>query len=411
MCKNEKIKAILIAVCFDNRELEKSQSSLDELESLADTANIETIGKFIQKRSEPDKTFYAGKGFLTEIISENEADILIFNNELSPTQSMNIEKNFDIEISDRTELILDIFHDHAQTREAKLQVKLAELKYQLPRLKKLWSHLDREKGQASGSKGVARGMGEKQSQIDRRKIRNEISKIGRLLRKIDLQKTIQNKQRQKLKKVCLIGYTNAGKSTLFNRLTKAGVLVADKLFATLSTTTRKLIFEKGNDVILSDTVGFIANLPHQLVSSFKATLKDVENADLLLHIIDISDENYQQYMADVEDVLTQIKANEIPQIVVYNKIDKATEFPEIEDSISISAKTGSNVESLLDLIDEKLHQSYKFEFMFPHSEQKKVNQLFESGQILTKEYDEKGVIISAIVNRKDVREFERFVVN
>jgi len=319
-------KAILVGVCLKPNEFDKKKASLDELARLADTAGLEVVGKFIQKRQKPDKTFYIGKGFLAEALNEVYDDapgLVIFDNELSPGQGRNIEKEFVVDAIDRTEVILNIFHDHARTREAQLQVKLAELQYQLPRLKRLWSHLDREKGQAAGSGGTGRGMGEKQIEIDKRIIRREIAKVKAELKKVFLHRETQGKKREKVKKVCLVGYTNAGKSTLFNRLTDAGVLVEDKLFATLTTTTRKLTLAKGRDMILSDTVGFISDLPHHLVASFRATLKDVVDADLLLHLIDSSDELFPLYIDEVQKVLKQIEADDVPQLMVLNKADAA----------------------------------------------------------------------------------------
>ncbi len=411
-------KAILVGVCLRPRDYDKKINSLDELERLADTAGVEVVGKFIQKKQNPDKTYYIGKGFLAEAINKTEDEnpgLIIFDNELSPSQGRNTEKEFEMDAIDRTEVILNIFHDHARTRESKLQVKLAELQYQLPRLKRLWGHLDREKGQASGSGGASRGMGEKQIEIDKRLIRREIAKVKAELNKVFLHKETQSKQRENVKKVCLVGYTNAGKSTLFNRLTDAGVLVEDKLFATLSTTSRKLSLTKGRNMILSDTVGFISNLPHHLVASFRATLKDVVDADLLLHIIDSADELFPLYIDEVQEVLKQIDADEISQMMILNKSDEADitklkfYLKAHEDSISISAKKGENIEELLQKVDEKLHSANKYALLIPHTEQKAVNLLHKLAQIVSTEYVEEGVQIIAIINQEDLHQFERFL--
>lgn len=412
-------KAILIGVCLDSKGYDKKVSSLEELERLADTAGVEIVGKYIQKRRHVDKRTYAGKGFLADAVAELQEQgggLIIFDNELSPTQGRNIEKVFEVEVSDRTEVILDIFHNHARTKEARLQVKLAELEYQLPRLKRLWGHLDREKGQASGSGGTSRGMGEKQIEIDKRLIKEDIAKVKKDLRKIEQQKQTQRKQRENIKKLCLVGYTNAGKSTLFNRLTDAGVLVEDKLFATLETTTRKLELEKGQGLILSDTVGFISNLPHHLVSSFRATLKDVEDADLLLHVIDSSDQMLIHYIAEVRKVLKKIGAEDIPQILVLNKADKADAvmmkflLRAHENSLMVSARTGENIETLLQKIDDFLFSANRHHLLIPHSQQRIVNLLHELAVIEKKEYTEDGLMVTAIINSEDMREFERFVV-
>lgn len=412
-------KAILVGVCLHSKDYDKKLNSLDELARLADTAGVEIVGKFIQKRQKPDKAFYIGKGFLAETLSETNEEnpgLIIFDNELSPSQGRNIEKEFEIDAIDRTEVILKIFHDHARTKEAQLQVKLAELQYQLPRLKRLWGHLDREKGQAAGSGGASRGMGEKQIEIDKRIIRREIAKVKAELKKVFLHKETQSKQRESVKKVCLVGYTNTGKSTLFNRLTDAGVLVEDKLFATLSSTSRKLSLSKGRNMILSDTVGFISDIPHHLVASFRATLKDVVDADLLLHVIDSADDLFPSYIEEVQKVLMQIKAENIPQMMVLNKSDEADliklkfYLKAHEDSISISAKKGENIEQLLQKVDDKLHSADKYVLLIPHTEQKAVNLLHKLGQVELTEYLEEGIQITAIINQEDIHEFERYIV-
>ncbi|MCF7859239.1 MAG: GTPase HflX [Candidatus Cloacimonetes bacterium] len=413
-------KAILIGVCLNKIEFSKKENCLKELARLTDTAGLEVVGQFIQNRQRPDAAFYAGKGFLEKVINETGSEfpgVLIFDNELSASQNRNIEKEFELEAIDRTEVILNIFHEHARSREAQLQVRLAELQYQLPRLKKLWSHLDREKGRAAGMSGAARGMGEKQIEVDRRIIRHEISQVKKELVKVDRQKEIQRNQRDKIKKVCLIGYTNAGKSTLFNRLTDAGVLVEDKLFATLETTTRKLKLSKGRDLILSDTVGFISDLPHHLIASFRATLQDVRDADLLLHIIDISDDNFENYIEEVNKVLVQIDAEKIPQFMVLNKLDKVDPIILKErvnsrkKPILVSAKSGENIAGLLDLIDDKLHNAKKYKLLIPHTEQKTVNNLHKLADIENVDYLENGVSIIAVINREDLSHFVKYVVS
>lgn len=416
----ENEKAILVGVCLDSENYKDKLVSLNELEQLAFTVGVETIGKYIQNRKQIDKTFYFGKGFLGKIkekMEESGAELLIFDNELSPGHARNIRKHFSIDIADRTEIILNIFHDHARTKEARLQVGLAEMKYQLPRLKKLWSHLDKERGSARASGGAAfRGMGEKQIEIDKRKVNEKIKRIHQGLKKTMRQKKTQRKQRQNIRKACLVGYTNAGKSTLFNKLTYAGVLVEDKLFSTLDSTARKLHLEKGREIILSDTVGFISNLPHHLVASFHATLLDVQDADLLLHIVDISDVDFKKNINEVNKVLKKIDSENIPQILILNKIDRKNEikkelFKEThENAIKISAKTGENVSELLKMIDEHLHSSRERNLFIPHTEQRIINNLFKLGQILEKEYLEDGVKITAILNQEDMREFEKFEV-
>lgn len=419
----EKEKAILVSACLPSEDYERKLKSLDELERLAETAGIETVGKFVQSRKSINSSTYLGKGFLEDIrikLDMKNAGLIIFDNELSPTQGRNIEKKFEVEVIDRTEIILDIFHNHAKTKEAKLQVKLAELKYQLPRLKKLWSHLDREAGaaRAMGGGQASRGMGEKQIEIDRRIIKADIQKISEQLEKIMKQKETQRKSRQKVKKVCLVGYTNAGKSSIFNKLTDADVLVEDKLFATLDSTARAIQLDKGREIIISDTVGFISNLPHHLVASFRATLRDVEDADLLLHVVDISDDDCMVYINSVNDVLKQLDVDNIPQIHIFNKIDLLPEhrmqmeyFKEKYPlSAAVSAHSGENMDTLLEYIDDYINSSSKHKFIFPFDEQKTIAKLHSIGQVLSENFEDDGVYIVAVVNDEDMHNFRDFIV-
>ncbi|MBN2858496.1 MAG: GTPase HflX [Candidatus Delongbacteria bacterium] len=413
-------KAFLAGVCLDSRDYDKKNSSLDELERLAETAEIEVLDKFIQNRKNINKALYVGKGFLEDIKTKMEfsgAEILIFDNELSPMQARNIKRDFGIEVLDRTEIILDIFHKHAKSKESKLEVKLAELKYQLPRLKKLWSHLDRERGASGSSTGASRGMGEKQIEVDRRIIKEDIRTVTHELEKIMTQKITQRKGRADAKKVCLVGYTNAGKSSLFNKVTGENVLVEDKLFATLDTTSRSLEMENGENVIISDTVGFISNLPHNLIASFRATLKDVMDADLLLHVIDISDDSCEEHIKSVNSVLKEISAEKIPSIYVFNKIDLQGEYrireeifsDKYRDSIFVSAVTGENIDDLLKKIDEKINESSRHKFLFPFEEQKLIARMYEISNVISKEYTDYGVLITAIISKDKIGTVEKFL--
>lgn len=402
-------KAVLVGVCLNKKNYAEKEASIAELVRLAKNAKVEVCTKLIQNRENIDPKYFAGKGFLqkTKMILQNiESDLLIFDNDLTPSQARNIERDFELKAIDRTELILNIFHQHAKTKEAKLQVRLAELQYQLPRLKKLWSHLDREKGTV-GNVGTARGMGEKQIEIDKRLVRREIEKVKKELEKIDKQTATQRKQRKRFKKVCLVGYTNAGKSTLFNSLTNSNVLVEDKLFATLDSTAAEIKFDKGRKLILSDTVGFISHLPHHLVASFRATLQDVIDADLLLHIVDAADENQSFQIKEVKKVLKEIGAEDIPQILVNNKSD-LIDFPKkiAQDQIFISAAKKINLENLKKLIDENLHQAEEIEFFFNYSEQNLVNKLHKLAKVRQENYHNDGIEIKAIVNQEDLRYFE-----
>ncbi len=395
--------AFLATIVKQGEKASDVEASLLELERLANTAGIDVLGSYHQKRNFPEKSTYFGKGFLEDMqmkMLQAKASILIVNEELSPMQVRNIENRFNISVIDRTEVILSIFHDHAKTNEAKLQVRLAELQYQLPRLRKLWGHFDKERGTARSAGGsAARGMGEKQIEIDKRLIRVHIRRIKKAISQIVHQKETQRKQRTRTKKLCLVGYTNAGKSTLFNTLTDAGVLVEDKLFATLDSTSRQLKMNAGLPVVISDTVGFISNLPHHLVASFQATLMEVKDADLLLHIVDASDERYLYYIDQVNNVLKEIKADNIKQVLVLNKIDKLEDrfvsllekrFP---NAVCISAGANQNIDKLKDSIEKNLFNTDSYELKLPYDKTALVSKLHEIAIINREEYSEDGIYL------------------
>lgn len=388
-----------------------TETSLDELERLAETAGIQTLGRYKQKRANPERSTFFGKGFLEDIAQrmlQAKADILIINEELSPIQARNIDKSYGIRVIDRTEVILSIFHDHAKTREAKLQVKLAELEYQLPRLRKLWGHFDKERGSARSRGGSAsRGMGEKQIEIDRRLIRSQIRAIKRSIDQVVQHKETQRKQRDNVRKICIVGYTNAGKSTLFNALTDAGVLVQDKLFATLDSTSRQLKLDTGAPVVLSDTVGFISRLPHHLVASFKATLMEVQNADLLLHTVDSGDDRMDYYIDQVNDVLAQIGADKIPQILVLNKADTlektfrlfvAKRYP---DAIFISAKLQENLDDLLQKAQDMIFHTEIIALHIPYDNTALVAKLHELAKIHVEDYRDDAIYLEITISAED----------
>jgi GTP-binding protein HflX len=412
--------AFLAALVRQGESEVESQASLDELERLADTAGIEVLGRYTQKRNQPERSTFFGKGFISELSARMhpaQADVLIVNEELSPIQARNIEQNYNIRVMDRTEVILSIFHDHARTREARLQVKLAELEYQLPRLRRLWGHFDKERGSVRSSGGSAtRGMGEKQIEIDKRLIRIQIRRISKAIDAIRHQKETQRRQREKTKKICLVGYTNAGKSTLFNLLTSAGVLVEDKLFATLDSTSRQLKLAAGAPVVISDTVGFISNLPHHLVASFRATLMEVMDADLLLHVVDASDERFEYYIQQVEEVLREIGAEQIRQLLVLNKCDliDATyqsllkrRFPE---SACISALQGESRESILEEIERNLLQITVVKLLLPYDKGSLASQLHGIAQIRTEEFRADGIYIEALIPQDQLYHFQDYLL-
>lgn len=412
--------AFLAALVRQGESESDTTATLRELERLADTAGITVLGSYSQKKNSPDRGTFFGKGFLEELSQKmiaSQAELLIVNEELSPMQGRNIERDFSIKVIDRTEVILSIFHDHARTREAKLQVRLAELNYQLPRLKKLWGHFDKERGSVRSSGGSAsRGMGEKQIEIDRRLIKEQIHRIHKSIERITHQKETQRKQRENAKKICLVGYTNAGKSTLFNQLTQAGVLVEDKLFATLDSTSRQLKLTTGNPVVISDTVGFISNLPHHLVASFKATLMEVLDADLLLHLVDVSDERFAYYIEQVNEVLSQIGAEKIPQILVLNKIDMLDKnyqsllAKRFADAALISASQNIGITALLEQVEQLLLGNQILKLHLPYEKTALVSKLHEIAEIISEDYREDGIYLEVEIGRDDRYLIAEYVV-
>jgi GTP-binding protein HflX len=312
-------RAVLIGLITRNQTEEEIEDYLEELAFLAETAGITTIKKFTQKLDKPDNRTLVGSGKAEEIrlyVKQNDINVIIFDDDLSPSQLRNLEKIFEKKIYDRSMLILDIFSLRAQTAQAKTQVELARSQYLLPRLTNLWTHLERQRG-GTGTRG---GAGEKEIETDRRMIRNKISKLKERLVQIDKQMQTQRGNRGAMVRVALVGYTNAGKSTLMNLLSKSEVFAEDKLFATLDTTVRKVVIDN-LPFLLTDTVGFIRKLPTQLVESFKSTLDEVREADVLLHVVDISHENFEDHYNTVNQTLAEIGCEEKPTIVVFNKLD------------------------------------------------------------------------------------------
>ncbi len=333
-----------MAVIRDRQDERQVVEYLDELEFLAQTAGIESVRRFTQRLPTPDSRHYLGTGKLSEVaayVADNEIDTVIFDDELSPSQTRNLEKELKCRILDRTSLILGIFVQRAQTAYAKTQVQLAQLEYQLPRLTGLWTHLERQRG-GTGTRG---GSGEREIETDRRVIRQRISRLKEELKKIDRQMAVQRSNRGSLVRVSLVGYTNVGKSTLMNLLSKSEVFAENKLFATLDTTVRKVVLEN-LPFLLSDTVGFIRKLPTQLVESFKSTLDEVREADLLLHVVDISHAGWEDQVAVVQNTLQEIGAGDKPVFMVFNKID-AYSFVE-KDADDLTPATRENL-SLDDL--------------------------------------------------------------
>ncbi|MFT4070869.1 MAG: GTPase HflX [Dysgonamonadaceae bacterium] len=342
--ESENRKAALVGVITQTQTSDQVNEYLDELAFLAETAGLIPDKRFIQKLETPNSITFVGTGKLQEIkeyIDENEIGIIIFDDELSPRQIKNIEKTLQVRILDRTSLILDIFAMRAQTAYAKVQVELAQYQYLLPRLTRLWTHLDRQRGGGA----MMRGVGETQLETDRRIVLDKIAYLKEELKAIDRQMLVQRKNRGKLVRVALVGYTNVGKSTLLNLLSKSDVFAENKLFATLDTTVRKVIIDN-LPFLLSDTVGFIRKLPTHLVESFKSTLDEVREADILLHVVDISHPNFEEQIQVVEETLHEIDKEEKPTILVFNKVDAFSYVPKEEDDLSPMKKENISLEEL-----------------------------------------------------------------
>ena len=337
-------RAILVAVVRDNQEPRQAEEFLDELEFLAETAGIVTVRRFTQRLPQPSSKIYVGPGKLEEIASyceENGIDVAIFDDELSPSQTRNIEKSLPCRVIDRTRLILDIFMSRAQTAYAKTQVQLAQYQYMLPRLAGMWTHLERQRG-GTGTRG---GAGEREIGTDRRIVRDRISRLKEELKKIDRQMSVQRSNRGSLVRVALVGYTNVGKSTLMNLIAKSEVFAENKLFATLDTTVRKVVFDN-LPFLLSDTVGFIRKLPTELIESFKSTLDEVREADLLLHVVDISHPQFEEQIAVVKQTLQEIGAADKPVFLVFNKVDAYTYIKKDEDDLTPATRENMSLEEL-----------------------------------------------------------------
>lgn len=405
----KKEKVIVFAVAVGDSELQDVEASLDEMTELLKTAGAETCGRLIQPREYPDHGLYLGKGKieeLRELICETGATGICCDDELSPAQLMNLTDALDIKVMDRTMVILDIFAAHAGSYEGKLQVELAQLKFRATRLVGMRSSLSR----LGGGIGT-RGPGEKKLEIDRRVIRDRISRLKAELREVVSRRDEQRKQRSRshIPVVSIVGYTNAGKSTLLNFVTGAGVLEEDKLFATLDPTTRNYGLKSGQQILLTDTVGFIRKLPHHLVEAFKSTLEEAKYSDIILHVVDASDENRDKNMETVYDTLRQLKIDEETEktiITVFNKtdmIENKDELYSIKDLISdrtvyISAKTGWGVEELFDVIEEILRNSKSYiRHTFPYTEAGKPGIIRKYGELITEEYLEDGIFVEAYV--------------
>ncbi len=408
-------KAILISLNTHEYSREIVEEHLDELELLSQTAGAETAFKIIQDRSRVDSAFYIGKGKAEEIaqlVELNNIDLVIFDDDLNPIQARNLENLINRKIVDRSGLILDIFASHAKTKEAKTQVELAQLQYMLPRLTRAWTHLSKQYG-GIGTKGP----GETQIETDRRMIRTRISHLKGKLEKIEAQRLTKVAHRKDFIKASLVGYTNAGKSTLLNLLTDSEVLVENKLFATLDSTTRSLPLDNKQTLLLSDTVGFIRKLPHHLVASFKSTLNEVREADIIIHVIDVSHPFFEDHIAVVDQTLKELGAERKTNVKVFNKVDALQDKERMDyilrkypGSIFISAARGINIGRLkekLQKITEETHREQTAELAFEDS--KIIAKIHAMAEVLSTEYDDEKVLIKFRANNAISNKIKRMI--
>ncbi|MFZ9033225.1 MAG: GTPase HflX [Planctomycetota bacterium] len=417
-------RAVLVGAILWRERKTNSDDVLGELTALAESAGAVIVDRFIQKVNRINPATYIGSGkakMLAERVENKEADVVIFDNDLSPAQIRELEKIVECKVLDRSELILDIFATRARTHQAKLQVELAQLEYTYPRLTRMWSHLDTVAG-AGGAGGVGavggigtRGTGEKQLEIDRRLVNKRITELKRNITAIDKRKMREIEGRNDFYTISLVGYTNAGKSTLMNALTDAGVFVQDQLFATLDTRTRKWEVDSGVEVLLSDTVGFVSKLPHHLVASFKATLEETINADLLLHVVDASSVDVFEQIKSVETVLKELDCDQKDMLVLLNKsdciADKAvfesvqTVFPE---ALSVSAKTGLNLDQLREKIADKVcGQNVRVRVTSSPGEGKLQSYLRTVGSELEEEYSDGSVQTDVTLGKNQLAQLKR----
>ncbi len=409
-------KIVLVGVALGNETLDDAEAGLDELSALIDTAGADEHARVVQRRDEPDRVYFVGKGKAEELKTVShavDADTVVFDTELSPTQSKNLERLLGRTAIDRTAVILDIFAQNARTAEGKTQVELAQLRYRLPRLKGKGGALSQQ-----GSVIGTRGPGETKLEVDRRRLLERVSRLESQLKDLQRVRLTQRKGRRRNRQatVALVGYTNAGKSTVMNRLTDAGVLVENRLFSTLDPTVRRLAMPGGEVVLLSDTVGFVRDLPHALVQAFKSTLDETAEADLLLHVVDASAADPEGNMRAVDIVLEEIGASSVPMLVVFNKVDVA--WPEaVADlqrrypgSVAISAATGVGIEGLLEALGERVRAlTMVTELMIPYDRGDILAAVHREGEVLTVTYEEQGTKVNARLDDAGRGRFRDFV--
>jgi GTPase len=411
-------RALLVGTGIGTRDVEAAEASLAELALLADTAGAEPVELVLQRRDTPDPATYIGSGKareLQELAESLDIDLVVFDDELTPAQQRNLERLFKVDVVDRVALILDIFAQHARSQEGMVQVELAQLRYRLPRLRGRGNQLSQQ-GAGIGT----RGPGETQLEVDRRRILSRVAKLERDLERLAKNRATQRKCRRRsaMSTVALVGYTNAGKSTLLNRVTVADVLVEDRLFSTLDPTTRRLRLSGGETVLISDTVGFVQRLPHQLVESFRSTLDEVVDADLLLHVVDASSPDGASQIDAVRTVLDEIGAGSVPELLVLNKADvaspgdvKALLGAPSTDAVVVSAVTGEGVNVLLDTLGSRLRALAPIvELLVPYQRGDVVAALHREGEVLVEVHAEGGTRVRARLAAAALTRFDEFVV-
>jgi GTP-binding protein HflX len=404
-------KALLVGVRLSGMTKRYADESLGELSRLADTAGVEVMEKMIQSRETPDSAYFVGKGKAEEIAliyTELGLSTVIFDVDLSPAQTRNLENIIEGKVIDRTRLILDIFAQHARTKESMLEVELAQLNYQLPRLTRLWTHLSRQTaGARSGSVGT-RGPGEKQLDIDKNLIRGRMSVLKQQLNKIKENRHLERQNRKGKFTIALVGYTNAGKSTLLNSLANDHLYTDDKLFATLDSVTRIVRLSSNQSVLVTDTVGFIRNLPHHLIASFRATLEEVNESDMLLHVADSSHASVREQIKAVEDVLKKLNAHNVPTLMVFNKTDNLDDMSVLTDlrreypnSVSISALNGNGMDELkAKLLEKASSNEVEINIEIPQTNGQAINYIYNHGRIISKEFKDGFVYLQAKMDRR-----------
>jgi GTP-binding protein HflX len=410
-------RALLVATTA-GKSLDAAERSLDELALLTDTAGADVVHRELQRRDARDPATYIGKGKAAELAAIAEAldvDVIVFDDELTPAQQRNLEQLFHRDVVDRVALILDIFAQHATSGEGMVQVELAQLRYRLPRLRGRGTQLSQQGG------GIGtRGPGETQLEVDRRRLQRRIQKLERDLKSLAANREVQRKARRRspMARVALVGYTNAGKSTLLNRLTAAGVLVEDRLFSTLDPTTRRLTLPGGEPVLLSDTVGFVQRLPHQLVEAFRSTLEEVGEVDLLVHVVDASDPDPDARIDAVHTVLREIGATDVPELIVWNKADIAP-LAEVDrlvsthrGSVAISARTGAGITGLLAAIGDRLRARARIvELLVPYERGDIAAALHREGEVLVEVHDDRGTRLQVRLPEEARGRFAEFVTD